>query len=86
MYAAHRPVRRNFVTLADFILDSAVKVRECRSEYGDQLLETHPVGGHSPTHMMADTIGRNEFIHDSQVALSEGFVKNAVDDGLALNS
>jgi hypothetical protein len=36
--------------------------------------------------MMADAIRRDEFIHDSQVALSEGFVKNAVDDGLALNS
>jgi hypothetical protein len=31
-------VRGDFVILDDFILDSAVKIRERRSEHGDQLL------------------------------------------------
>ena len=83
--AAHCPVRRDFVSLHDFIFDDAVKIGERSSEHGDQLFESHSVGGRSPTQMMADAIGRDQLIHDSEVAPVEGFIKNAADDGFALN-
>ena len=78
-------MRRNFVTLADFILHYAVQIGKRRSEHGDPLFETQPVGGHAPTQLMGDAIGRDQFIHDSEIALVEGFVKDLLDDGLALN-
>jgi len=84
--AAHCPVRCGFVSLYDFIFDGAVKIGERRSEHGDQLFESRTVGGRSPTQMMAYAIGRDQLIHDSEIPLVEGFVKNAADDGFALNS
>jgi hypothetical protein len=36
--------------------------------------------------MMTDAIRRNQFIQDSEVSLIEAFIKNAVDDELAMNS
>lgn len=85
MRAAHRPTRRNFVTLDDFILHHAVQIGKRRSKHGNQLLETHPVGGHAPTQMMADATGRNQFIYEGEVALVEGLVKDMPDDGFTLN-
>lgn len=86
MGAAHCPMRCGFFSLYDFIFDGAVNIGECHSEHGDQLFETHPIGGHSPTEMMADTLGRDEFIYDRKIALIEGFIKNAADNGSALSS
>ncbi len=78
-------MRRNFVILDDFILDAAVQIGKRRSEHGDPLFETQSVGGHAPTQMMADAFGRDQFIYDSEIALVEGFVKDFLDDGFALN-
>ena len=84
--SAHRPMRRDFVTLVDFIIDSALKIRKRRSKHGDQLLEAHPVGGHSPTQMMANGIRRDQFIYEGEIALVEGFIKDTVEDGSTLHS
>jgi hypothetical protein len=35
--------------------------------------------------MMADAVGRDQFIYDREIALVEGFVKDLLDDGLTLN-
>jgi hypothetical protein len=83
--AVHCPKHRNFVTLDDFILHRAVQIGEPRSEHGDPLFETQPVGGHAPTQMMADAVGGDQFIYDSEIALVEGFVKDLVEYGFALN-
>jgi hypothetical protein len=78
-------MRRDFVAQNDFILNGAEKIGEGRSEHGNQLLESHPVGGHSPTQMVADAIERDQFIHNREIALIERLVKDMPDDGLALN-
>jgi len=83
--AAHCPVRCDFVTLDNLILDGAMQIGEGHSEHGDPLLETRPVSGHAPTQMMADAVGRDQFIYDREIALVEGFVKDLLDDGLTLN-
>ena len=85
MRAAHCPMCRNLVAFDDFILDCALKIRERRSEHGDQLFESHPVGGYPPTQMMADAVWRDQFIDGREIALVEGFIKDALKDGLAVH-
>ena len=83
--AAHCPLCRDSVALDDLILYAAVQIGKRRSEHGDPLFETHPVGGDSPTQMMADAVRRDQFIHNREIALVESFVKDSLDDGLALS-
>ena len=85
MRAAHCPMCRNLVALDDFILDRALKIRERRSEHGDQLFESHPVGGYPPTQMMADAVWRDQFIYSREVALVEGLIKDTLEDRLVLH-
>ena len=77
---------RDFGPIGDFTLDGAVKIWKRCSEHGDPLLETHAVGGHSRTRMVADAMGGDQLVHDSQLALVEGFIQHAAEDGLALKS
>src|SRR5262249_38623949 len=80
MRTADRPVRCNFVTRADFVLDSAVEIGESRAEHGDQLLEPFPSRWHAPARGMGDAVGREQFIHHSKAALVEGLLKYAADE------
>ncbi len=75
-----------FVTLHDFILHHALQIRKRRSKHGDPLFETPPVGGHAPSQMMADAVGRRQFIHNGEIAAVERLVKDIPDDGFALNA
>ena len=85
MRAAHCPMCRNLVALDDFILDRTLQVGEPSSEHGNQLFESRPVGGHSPTQMMADAVWRDQFIYGREISLVEGFIKDTLKDGLAVH-
>ena len=85
MRAAHCPMCRNLVTFDNFILYCAQKIGERRSEHGDQLFEAHPVGGYPPTQLMADAVWCDQFIYGREIALVEGFIKDTLEDGLALH-
>jgi hypothetical protein len=80
MRAAYRPVRCNFATRTDFVLDSAVEIGESRAEHGDQLLEPFPSSWHAPARGVGDAVGRYQFIYHSKAALVEGLLKYAADE------
>jgi hypothetical protein len=72
--AAHRPVRGKLVTLSDLVLDGTVEIGEGSAEGSDQLLEPHPAARHTPTQRVANAVGRDQFIHNGQVAFIESLV------------
>ena len=86
MRAAQCPMCRNLVALDDFILDRTLKVGEPCSKHGNQLFESRPVGGHSPTQMMADAVRRDQFIYGREIPLIEGLIKNTLEDGLVVHA
>ena len=83
--SAHGDAGRYLVSLCDSILEREVEIRESTPQQGGDLLEVL-AAIRSERLVVIDSIGSNEFVHDTQISFVEEFVSETSGDGFGVFS